>query len=296
MADTQPFEKIALAGVGLLGGSIALAARRAGFEGEIVGLGRRRESLNAALETGAIDRAELEVESAVADADLVVLATPVWTFRDLFEKLAEPLERQAVVTDVGSTKQQVVDWADELLPGPERFVGSHPIAGSDRRGPQYARADLFDGACCVLTPTGSTDRAVLERVEGFWQSLGMWTVQMPPASHDRALARVSHLPHAAAAVLMRLTDEATQDLAGPGFVDVTRIAGGDPAMWRDIFRTNRDAMLAALDELDAGLAEFRKLLEADDADALRDWLADAQSARHAMIDRKRERGFFDSRT
>ncbi|MCG3178442.1 MAG: Cyclohexadienyl dehydrogenase [Phycisphaerae bacterium] len=305
MKKLPPIDAVAILGVGLLGGSIGLALRRAGFAGSIVGVGRRQESIDAALEAGAVDRGLLDPADGVAGAGLVVLATPIGAFPRLMTAIAPALGRRTLVTDVGSTKRQVVRWAARLLPDPSRFVGAHPIAGSDQRGPQYARADLFDAACCVLTPSppraasgssrvrGSDYARSVETIDRFWRSLGLWTTRMTPAAHDRALAEVSHLPHAVAAALMRITSAATQDVSGPGFVDVTRIAGGDPELWRDIFSTNRDAVLAAVKKLGRELERFAALLESADPEPLRRWLAAAQKARHAMIDRKYKRDFFE---
>ena len=293
MNPALPFEKVAIRGVGLLGGSIGLALRRAEFDGPIVGLGRRAVSLEAAIAAGTIDRGFLDVAPALEGADLVVLAGPVGTFADLMAAAAGHLSPAALVTDVGSTKAQVVRWANRLLPAPGRFVGAHPIAGSEKRGPQFARADLFDGACCVLTPTARTDPAALARATRLWEALGMRTVMMSPPTHDRVLARVSHLPHAVAAALMRLADRPLQDLAGPGFVDMTRLAGGDPELWRDIFLTNRPATQAAIARLIRELERFSRLLARGDGAVLRQYLADAQQQRQAMIGLKLRGDFFE---
>ncbi len=292
--DTPPlFSRIAVCGVGLLGGSIGLALRRAGFAGRIVGLGRRAESIDAALNFGTIDEGTLEPAEALSGSDLAILATPVGTFPKLLQQCERHLPPAAVITDVGSTKQQVVDWAADALADPSRFVGAHPIAGSDRRGPQYARADLFDSACCILTPTRKTDPGTADAAEAFWRSLGMWTVRMTPARHDAALAKVSHLPHVLASCLMRTAGRTDQDLSGPGFLDVTRIAGGDPAMWRDILLTNRKQVMAAIEALDGELQTLRGLLESEDGPAIQRFLAAAQRRRRDMVDRKMQRDLLE---
>ena len=232
MSNQPPsFKSVAILGVGLLGGSIGLALRRAGFAGRITGFGHRQSSMDAAVSAGAIDAGYLDLAPAVRDADLVILASPVGLFLPLLGELCELVRPDAIVTDVGSTKRQVVSWAKMLLPRGVRFVGSHPIAGSDKRGVQYARPDLFDNACCVLTPVpnakskGSGIRNkgsaipnsyadAVSLVDAFWQSLGMWTVRMTPAQHDRCLAQISHLPHAAAAALVLLS---SPRCPGPGW-------------------------------------------------------------------------------
>lgn len=293
MQKPYPFSTVAICGVGLLGGSVGLAMRRAGFQGRIVGLGRRAASIDSALQLGVIDQGTTEPTDALADAELAILASPVGTFPDLLADCARHLPATAIVTDVGSTKQQVVDWAAAVLPAPARFVGAHPIAGSDQRGPQYARADLFDGACCILTPTRSTARDALATVDAFWQSLGMWTTRMAPARHDAVLAKVSHLPHVLAGCLMRATSAADQDVSGPGFLDVTRIAGGDPALWRDILLTNRDAVLAAIAGLQGELGQLVEMLKSGDGRAIQRYLASAQTARQKMVARKLKRDLLE---
>lgn len=286
---------MSILGVGLLGGSIGLALRRAGFRGRISGLGHRQSSLDAALASGAIDAGFLSLPEAVAGADLVILATAVGLFEPMLRELGKLLPDGTVVTDVGSTKKQVVAWAKKHLPAGVRFVGSHPIAGSDQRGIQYARADLFDGACCVVTPLPLGDgdpkgrvRAV-DAIELFWQSLGMWTVRMTPSAHDRALARVSHLPHATAAALMLLSDPSAQDLAGNGLLDSTRIAGGDPELWRDIFLTNGPEVVRAIRAMGKSLDRLAGLIARGDGRGLVKYLAEAQRRRAALMARRLKR-------
>jgi prephenate dehydrogenase len=221
---------------------------------------------------GAIDRGTTDLAEAVSGADRVVLCTPVGLFGEVLRGIASGLKHGAVVTDVGSTKASVVSQADEILPPSNPFVGSHPMAGSEKRGIEHARADLYDGALCILTPTPRTDAAALSAVEGLWQQLGMRTCQMSPAEHDRALAEVSHLPHAVAAALVAMQSPEAMTLAGKGFWDATRIAGGDGGLWRDIFADNAANVRAALAKFRAKLAEFERLLEPAHAEELRAWL------------------------
>jgi prephenate dehydrogenase len=188
------------------------------------------------------------------------------------------------VTDVGSTKARVVQLAERLLPAKVRFVGSHPIAGSEKTGVEFARADLFDRALCIVTPTDRTAPAAVRWIRAFWESIGATTTVMDARRHDVALARVSHLPHAVATALVNLSlRDGAIDVAGSGFADVTRVASGDPDMWTDIFRTNRTAVIRAVDRLVAELNRLRQRLDDDDAEALRAWLAAGKEARDEWI-------------
>lgn len=281
MAAWQP-QRCAIIGVGLLGGSIGLAFRRAFPRAVVVGAGRRQTSLDAALQKGCCHEATLEPLDAVAGADLVILATPVGAFGPILKQITPSLKRRCLVTDAGSTKSAVVRTAERICGRGGAFVGSHPMAGNENKGPQFATADLLAGALCILTPTKHTPEALTRRAEGLWRALGMRTLRMSPAAHDRATARVSHLPHALAAALMRVPGRADLPVAATGFRDTTRLAGGDPEMWRDIMTTNRRAILAALDRLDDQLVNLRDLLQRDDAEALQRFFADAQQRRRAL--------------
>ena len=273
-------------GVGLLGGSIGLAAKAALSNLEIVGYGHRKSTLERAVEVGAIDRFATKVSDVVEGADLVVLCTPVGFFEPLLREMVNVLKAGAVVTDVGSTKRSVVRLAEENLPSGVHFVGSHPMAGSEKRGVEFARADLFQNAMCILTPTVKTDAAVVNGVEAFWKSLGMRTTRLPPDEHDQLLAEVSHLPHALAAALVTLQSEKALTLAGKGFLDATRIAGGDGALWRDILMDNRDNILASIGALKKHLGELERLLDGDGRDELAKWLDRAATRRAKLLEQK----------
>src|SRR5215210_7727403 len=192
-------KRLSIIGVGLLGGSIGLATKSAAMGCHLVGYGHRRETLDKALASGTIDEAAGTIAEAVQGADLVILCTPVGLFRRNLADIAGSLAKGAIVTDVGSTKRSVVKAAAELLPKHASFVGSHPMAGSEKRGVEFARADLFQGARCILTPNESTDADAINSVEQFWQALGMRTTRLSPADHDRLVCDISHLPHALAA-------------------------------------------------------------------------------------------------
>jgi prephenate dehydrogenase len=278
--------QLTILGVGLLGGSIGLAIRAAAPNCRIIGSGHRRQSLDRALEMGAIDQAEIDPAKSVAGSDLVVLCTPVGLFEEILTAIAPALARGATITDVGSTKRSVVRLAASRLPAHTDFIASHPIAGSEKRGVEFARADLFRNQLCIITPTAATKPAALERVEKFWQLLGMRTTRLSPEDHDRLLADVSHLPHLLAAALVAMQADAGLDLCGKGFLDTTRIAGGDGALWRDIFLDNADNLKAGLRRLTNELTSVEKMLDAKSADALRDWLNAAAERRDNLLAKK----------
>jgi prephenate dehydrogenase len=280
-------ERLSIMGVGLLGGSIGLAVKKRLKGCRVVGYGHRPETLEQALDRGAIDEASTSVVEAVANADLVVLCTPVSLFEPLLWEASTGLGPDALVTDVGSTKRSVVEHASKvlrktgILPS-ARFVGSHPMAGSEKRGVRYATAELFQNATCILTPTVNTDQQALKEIRGFWQLLGMNCLDMSPDEHDRRLADVSHLPHAVAAAMVLLQDDASLAVAGKGFMDATRIAGGDGGLWRDILLDNRDNMLASIDTLVGQLGKLSTLLKDNRGEELAAWLDQAAQRRNIM--------------
>lgn len=280
------FKRLSILGVGLLGGSIGLAAKAAITGLEVIGYGHRPATLKAALETGAIDEAVGTIAAAVAGADLVILATPVGVFEASLRQMAGALMPGAVVTDVGSTKRSVVALAERLLPKTAHFVGSHPMAGSEKRGVEFARADLFHNATCILTPTERTDPAALAAIEAFWRTLGMRLTRLTPAAHDAALADVSHLPHALAAALVTMQLAGNLPLAGKGFLDATRIAGGDGGLWRDILHDNADNVRASLLRLRGELDHLLELLDPKESAALQAWLDDAAKRRDELLRQK----------
>jgi prephenate dehydrogenase len=238
------------------------------------------------MEIGAIDCGTLDLAEAAGGADLVILCTPVGLFAEILRKMSSSLKQGAIVTDVGSTKASVVEMADKILPQGVSFVGSHPMAGSEKRGIDFARADLFQNALCILTPAGQTHPAALSSIESFWKKLGMRTCQMNPVDHDRALAEVSHLPHALAAALVAMQSPQALALAGKGFLDTTRIAGGDGGLWRDIFIDNADNMRSAISRMRDMLEQFEQLLDPGKGEELRKWLDDAAAKRGALLAEK----------
>ncbi len=277
---------MSIIGVGLLGGSIGMAVRSALSDCQIIGYGHRKETMKRAVQVGAINQGTGDLKQAVEGAELVVLCTPVGILGQMLSGMSDFLTQGAVMTDVGSTKASIVESAGRILPGGVQFVGSHPMAGSEKRGIEFARADLFQNALCITTPTQRTAPAALDRVEEFWRMLGMRTCRMTPADHDRALAEVSHLPHALAAALVTMQSPEAMELAGKGFLDTTRIAGGDGGLWRDIFLDNAPNLRAAIGKLRGQLDAFERLLEPGKAEELRRWLDEAAGKRHAVLQEK----------
>ena len=273
---------VSILGVGLLGGSIGLAIRSRLSKWHVSGYGHRQATVDAALQIGALHEGYVSLAPAVKDAGLVILCTPVGLFRPLLAELAPLLAPGTIVTDVGSTSD-IVKAAETLLPEGVHFVGSHPMAGSEKRGVQHAKADLYEGALCILTPTANTSPQALEAVKQFWADLGMRTCQISPEEHDRRLADVSHLPHAVAAALMSLQDEDSIALAGKGFYDMTRIAGGDGALWRDIFLDNRDNLRQSIARLKDRLDLILDLIDDNEAQALAAWLNETAEHRQKMM-------------
>jgi len=272
------FERVAVLGLGLLGGSVALAARRAGVAGTLVAAGRRRVPLERALAAGVVDSVS-DVAGAVRGADLVVLATPVGSMARVVQEAAPHFAEGAVMTDVGSVKEVLTDTLPGLLPRGVHFVGAHPMAGSHQRGVAHARADLFDGTCCVLTPLRGTDAAALERVAGFWRALGARVVERDPASHDAEVAWVSHAPHVLAFAFARALAAAPAgvgEVAGAGFRDFTRIAHSDAEMWGEILSANRKALAGPLEAFSQALRELCRAIDDGDGDAQERFLSDAR--------------------
>lgn len=278
----QP-SRLSILGVGLLGGSIGLAVKSILKRCVVTGYGHRRETLDAATAVGAIDEVYESPEAAVRGADLVILCTPVSAFPSLLRQIASSLNEGAIVTDVGSTKATVAEAAETLLPSSARFVGSHPMAGSEKRGVEFARAGLFENALCIVTPTPRTDTRALEAVESFWRLLGMRTTRISPPEHDQRMADISHLPHAVAAALVRMQDAASYEMSGRGFADTTRIAAGDGGLWRDIFLDNRENLIASIERLHGQLDELVRLLRANDQVATKSWLDDAAAQRRERL-------------
>jgi prephenate dehydrogenase len=280
-------ERIAIIGLGLMGGSLARAIRQAGLAREIVGCGRNAASLKTAVDAKVIDRAETQVASAVRDAGLVVLAVPVGATANVLSQMAPALAEKAIITDVGSVKASVIADARAALGAQfPRFVGGHPLAGGEASGFAASHAELYRNSRVVLTPEPDTDPAAVTTVSQFWTSLGAQVLTLEAREHDAILARTSHLPHVLAFALMNTigSDPGVLKLAGNGLRDMTRIAASDTVMWRDICLSNRDAIATAAQSLRATLDEVTQAMTTGDAQALEKFLTRARMARRALGD------------
>ena len=272
------FERVAVLGLGLLGGSVARAAKETGAAGWVVGATRRRNVLEAALTQGIVDAVGTP-EEAVRDADLVVLATPVFAMAGTIRKIASHLREGALVTDVGSVKAVLHETLPGLLARGVRYIGSHPMAGSHERGFDHSRADLFRDAPCVVTEPAATPER--DRLCDFWRALGARIVVRAPAEHDAEVAWMSHVPHVLAYAFADSLGEApvaAREVAGAGFRDFTRIARSEPEMWGDILTANRKALSAPLRAAGEALAEIGRAIEANDADTLEQMISAARDA------------------
>jgi prephenate dehydrogenase len=268
-ANSTGIATLTIVGVGLLGGSVALAAKQRGLARRIISVGRDAARLEQARRAGLIDEVSTDLIQAASPANLLVFCTPVNLIVAGVREAAVACQPGTLITDVGSTKAQLCRELATGLPSKVTFIGSHPLAGSEKQGWEHARADLFEGRVCVVTPTESTPPDSIERLTIFWQSIGMSVLAMSPQAHDCALAQSSHVPHVVASALALTLANENRALAATGFADTTRIAAGDPQVWVPILLENRDAVLARLDEFSAQVSAYRDALARGDAEELR---------------------------
>jgi prephenate dehydrogenase len=282
-------DRLAIIGVGLIGGSLARALREKGMVGEVVGIGRGEANLKRAVELGVVDRYTTDPCAGVRDADLVFLATPVCSIAATVERIAPFLAPGCVVTDGGSVKEGIVASCERLMPAGTHFVGGHPIAGTEHSGVEASFAALYRGKRCILTPTEHTDRDALARVVKMWEAAGSEVILMDVVKHDRVVAAISHLPHMVAYSLVNAVegydrfDESILKYSAGGFRDFTRIASSDPAMWRDIALMNRDALLEMMDFFTRYFAELRSLVEQGDGEGMRRFFEESKQSRDAIL-------------
>ena len=286
------FERMLIAGVGLIGGSLGLAARGRRLVNETVGYGRGEENLKIARQRGAIDRYSRSAQEAARGADLIVLAVPVRSLRAVAEQLLPHAAPDALVIDVGSVKQRVVEALEPVVRPPAAFVACHPIAGTEHSGAANALADLFEDQLCVVTPTAHTNAGALARVRALWEGVGMRVETMLASEHDRLLALVSHLPHVVAYALIaaieaeRVAGRDPLTYSGGGLRDTTRIASSHPEMWRDIFLDNRAEVLRAIDGFGDAVARLRRMIESEEPHALEAELDRTRAARRRLKERR----------
>ena len=284
------FDRIALIGIGLIGSSISLACQRARLARTIVGSARSAATVKTALDLRLITEGFASAREAAAGADLVILCVPVGLCGPITAEISSVLTPGAIVTDVGSVKGSIVRDMAPHIPEGVHFVAGHPIAGTEKSGPESGFAELFDGRWCILTPEPHTDAAAVAKLQAFWEALGSNVEIMTPDHHDMVLAITSHLPHLiaynivnTAAHLERVTDSEVIKFSAGGFRDFTRIAASDPTMWRDVFLTNKDAVLEMLGRFSEDLANLQRAIRFGDGDTLFKLFTDARAIRRSVI-------------
>ncbi len=290
--STKPlFPRVALIGFGLIGGSIARAARAQGLAGEIVTTARSAKTRKRVKELGIVDRVVDTNAEAVKDADLVILCIPVGSCGAVAQDIAPHLKAGAIVSDVGSVKGAVVRDMAAHLPHNVHFVPAHPVAGTEHSGPDSGFAELFINRWCILTPPADTDKAAVEKLASFWRSIGANVEVMTPDHHDLVLAVTSHLPHLIAYTIVGTADELEDvteaevlKFSAGGFRDFTRIAASDPVMWRDVFLTNKDAVLEMLGAFQEDLSKLTRAIRRGDGEALFDHFTRTRAIRRGIVD------------
>jgi|SRR5208283_372120 len=276
------FKNVTIIGVGLIGASCALALKGRGLCGTVHGYGRKEANLKQAKELGIIDEYSLEITKACEDADLVILSTPVGLFRNIVLEMRDVLKNDTLVTDVGSVKGPLVNELEELMPEGVHYIGSHPIAGSDRSGILTARADLFDGVRCIITPTSRSEESSVRQITTLWESCGGKVEIMDPILHDEIYAAVSHLPHLIAYALVNTVDDINAEYlnyAGSGFKDTTRIALSSPELWRDISLLNGNNLIALIERFGNNLNVIASLIRNAEAAGLEHEFSKARTLR-----------------
>ncbi|MDO8683988.1 MAG: prephenate dehydrogenase [Armatimonadota bacterium] len=287
------FDVIAIIGVGLIGGSLGLAAKQLDLAKRVIGIGRNEQRLARAKTLGAVDDFTLHASEGVANADLVVVCMPVSYIVPTIREISPFLKSGAIVTDVGSTKSEIVLGAESVISNSAHFIGGHPMAGSEASGVEAAKADLFKDAAYVITPTNNTNLKAMRCLIDFARNLGSRTIVMTPEEHDESVAIMSHAPHVLAAAALRIAHEA--ELARPGdvfslaagsFRDLTRVAGSPPILWRDICMSNRKAVTSTLKRFEDTLAAMRKVIEKGNPTEIEALFEEAGSIRESQMENK----------
>lgn len=285
------FDTVCIVGVGLIGGSFGIAVREKKLAKQVIGAVRRQETINAAFQKGAVDNATTDLTEAARGADLILLAPPVGQIKSLCEELSPIVRAGAIVTDAGSTKQNIVEECAPIFGTKAHFIGGHPLAGSERTGVEHARGNLFENAIWILTPTPQTPKDATEKLKALIEAIGAQALVLDPQTHDQLLAVTSHIPHITAAALVHLFSKTQNEgdliekLIAGGWRDSTRVAAGSPEMWRDICLANASAVGKNLDELIVELQLLRNLLEEKNGEELHAWFDKASTIR-------RKHGYF----
>ncbi len=282
----KDLQKVTVIGLGLLGGSVALAIANGLPHIEVVGYARRAMTRRKARRLGIGSVVTGDLIKAVAHAHMVILAVPVCTYKELLPRISEAVSEGCIITDVGSTKYQVHQWARACLPPGVSFVGSHPLAGSEQHGIEFARDDLFVGAPCIVTHQARTDPSAVVRVCEFWRALGCSVTRMNPWQHDHITATISHVPHVVATALVNATPRAHMPYAGKGFIDTSRIASGPPHVWTDVLLTNDRMIGRGIDKVIEELTKLKKAVSAQNRASVERYLQRARVKRATMISNK----------
>ena len=289
------FKKVCFIGMGLIASSLARVMRREAMAERIVGVARSEKTRRTALGLGVVDEMTDDAAAAVADADLVVLCTPVGAFESVMRKIAPFLKKGCIVSDVGSVKKHVVDVVSPLIPPDVVFVPAHPVAGTEKSGPENGFDTLFSGRWCILTPCERSTSDAVALIRAVWEKAGMNVEEMTPQTHDAVMAVVSHVPHLIAYAFVHAADTAQNEdkrdmirFSAGGFRDFTRIAASDPVMWRDIFLENADAVLKMLDGFTDDLNALRRAIVDGDGDFLEKTFARSRAVRQKVVDARQE--------
>ncbi len=283
------FDKVCIVGVGLIGGSLAMSLKSKGMAGEIVGVGRGKDNLVAAVNLGIIDSYTHHLEEGVKDCDLVVIAVPVLATASAVSKAAPNLKKGVIVTDVGSVKESVINSVLPVMPDGTYFVAAHPVAGTEHSGAENALADLYVNRRCIITPTKDTNKDALEKITSMWTEVGSEVVIMDAEHHDLVLAAISHLPHIVAYTLVNTISNIEKSdekdilkYSAGGFKDFTRIASSSPDMWKDICAANKDAILKTIESFSESLALLKAGIEAENWESVRKSFTAAKDARDSL--------------
>ncbi|MBM3597554.1 MAG: prephenate/arogenate dehydrogenase family protein [Alphaproteobacteria bacterium] len=293
MSDTPLFERIALIGIGLIGSSLARAIRRDGLVRQVAVCAKSERTRARVVELGLADSVSADPASAVSGADLVVLCTPLGTYKEIAQRMAQALKPGAIVSDVGSTKQSALRDIGPFLPLGTHLVPAHPVAGTEHSGPDAGFAELFQGRWCILTPAPGADEGAVERVAELWRRVGSKITMMDAAHHDKVLAITSHVPHLIAYTIVGTATDLEEDtksevikFSAGGFRDFTRIAASDPVMWRDVFLNNREAVLEMLQRFSEDLVALQRAIRWGEGDKLESLFTRTRAIRRSIIEAK----------
>ena len=272
------FDKVAIVGTGLIGGSLGLAIKNNKLASKVVGVSRHKSSWLEARKKGAIDKGS-ETLNIINDADLLILATPVNTIISLAPKISKIINKNCIVMDVGSSKEEIVSRLSRVFPN---YVGAHPLAGSEKRGIAFASSNLFNGSLCIITPDKNTRKSALFKIRKLWSGVGARTIEAAPSTHDKIMAFVSHLPHAASFALMNSVPKVFLRFAASGLKDTTRISASEPELWADIFMSNDKNILCALGLLEDNLKQIKFAIKTGNRNALVKILEKAKTKRKEL--------------